>query len=58
MFFFCFFQPPIVPRITYEGDTRNFDEYPECYTIIPVSYTHLAVMLVSNRDSSSEYLNY
>lgn len=22
-------KPPIVPRITYEGDTRNFDEYPE-----------------------------
>nr|CAD7430660.1 unnamed protein product [Timema monikensis] len=22
-------QPPIVPRVTYEGDTRNFDDYPE-----------------------------
>ncbi|KAK7576358.1 hypothetical protein V9T40_012644 [Parthenolecanium corni] len=22
-------KPPIVPRITFEGDTRNFDEYPE-----------------------------
>lgn len=24
-----FLQPPIVPRISYEGDSRNFDEYPE-----------------------------
>ncbi|CAG2069192.1 unnamed protein product, partial [Timema podura] len=22
-------KPPIVPRVTYEGDTRNFDDYPE-----------------------------
>ncbi|XP_049775598.1 cAMP-dependent protein kinase catalytic subunit 3-like [Schistocerca nitens] len=22
-------KPPIVPRISYDGDTRNFDEYPE-----------------------------
>ncbi|KAK7873091.1 hypothetical protein R5R35_000371 [Gryllus longicercus] len=22
-------KPPIVPRVTYDGDTRNFDEYPE-----------------------------
>nr|CAD7588123.1 unnamed protein product [Timema genevievae] len=22
-------EPPIVPRVTYEGDTRNFDDYPE-----------------------------
>nr|CAD7571803.1 unnamed protein product [Timema californicum] len=22
-------RPPIVPRVTYEGDTRNFDDYPE-----------------------------
>uniref|UniRef100_A0A1B6DJA4 Protein kinase domain-containing protein n=1 Tax=Clastoptera arizonana TaxID=38151 RepID=A0A1B6DJA4_9HEMI len=22
-------KPPIIPRITYDGDTRNFDEYPE-----------------------------
>lgn len=22
-------QPPIVPRVSYDGDTRNFDEYPE-----------------------------
>lgn len=22
-------QPPIVPRVNYEGDTRNFDDYPE-----------------------------
>jgi protein kinase X len=23
------FQPPIVPKISHSGDTRNFDEYPE-----------------------------
>lgn len=22
-------QPPIVPKIMYEGDTSNFDDYPE-----------------------------
>uniref|UniRef100_A0A6A7G9E5 Protein kinase DC2-like n=2 Tax=Hirondellea gigas TaxID=1518452 RepID=A0A6A7G9E5_9CRUS len=22
-------QPPIVPKVSYEGDTRNFDDYPE-----------------------------
>lgn len=22
-------KPPIVPRVSYEGDTRNFDDYPE-----------------------------
>lgn len=22
-------QPPIIPQITFEGDTRNFDEYAE-----------------------------
>ena len=27
--FFAFFQPPIVPRVSFEGDTANFDEYPE-----------------------------
>lgn len=26
--FFCF-QPPIMPAVSYEGDTSNFDEYPE-----------------------------
>ena len=23
------FQPPIVPKVSYDGDTRNFDDYPE-----------------------------
>ena len=22
-------KPPIVPKVSYDGDTRNFDEYPE-----------------------------
>lgn len=22
-------KPPIVPKVSYEGDTRNFDDYPE-----------------------------
>lgn len=22
-------KPPIVPEVAYDGDTRNFDEYPE-----------------------------
>ena len=22
-------QPPIVPKLTHAGDTRNFDDYPE-----------------------------
>ena len=22
-------QPPIVPKVSYDGDTCNFDEYPE-----------------------------
>lgn len=27
--FFYPFQPPIIPKVSFEGDTRNFDEYPE-----------------------------
>ena len=23
------FQPPIIPRVSYDGDTRNFDDYPD-----------------------------
>jgi len=23
------FQPPILPRVTFEGDANNFDDYPE-----------------------------
>ena len=22
-------RPPIIPKVTFEGDTHNFDEYPE-----------------------------
>ena len=22
-------KPPIIPKVSYEGDTRNFDDYPE-----------------------------
>jgi hypothetical protein len=22
-------QPPIIPHITFDGDTRNFEDYPE-----------------------------
>jgi len=22
-------QPPIIPKVSFDGDTRNFDEYPE-----------------------------
>lgn len=27
--FFLFPQPPIVPKVSHEGDTSNFDAYPE-----------------------------
>jgi protein kinase X len=23
------FQPPIIPKVAHEGDTKNFDTYPE-----------------------------
>lgn len=26
---FCLFQPPFVPKVMYEGDSSNFDDYPE-----------------------------
>ncbi len=29
IYFFLFFQPPILPRVSSECDSSNFDEYPE-----------------------------
>lgn len=28
-FYYEYMQPPIVPKVSYDGDTCNFDEYPE-----------------------------
>ena len=30
-------KPPFVPKLSYDGDTRNFDDYPEPETWSPES---------------------
>ena len=30
-------KPPVVPKVKYEGDTQNFDEYPETDWSLPRS---------------------
>lgn len=29
LFYSLFFQPPIIPKVAHDGDTKNFDSYPE-----------------------------
>lgn len=39
--YYYVFQPPIIPKVYYEGDTRNFDDYPDTWRIRSVTEEEL-----------------
>ncbi|KAL7647783.1 UNVERIFIED_CONTAM: hypothetical protein RMT77_001392 [Armadillidium vulgare] len=41
-------QPPIVPKVSFEGDTRNFDEYPENNWVAAPSVSHADLHIFSD----------